>query len=240
MAELERAEAPMATKTLATRVTVTEGGGVVRERIMVEKVEEARIAIDDGLSGDIADHLSSCPYENIKGYILMNEARIAKLEATIADQNRELEKLRSKPLNKLVSLNGSEEYVFLGELRLLKQVREIDGSQRNSPLSSPAASDEEGETWPLGNIKCRRTVAEHRTGVTSLAYHNGVLYSGAYDGTTKIFNAESGQLIRTVRGHTLSVWSTAVHAQSNRFFTAGSDGTIKVSALLWANKHLEF
>ncbi|KAJ3291294.1 hypothetical protein HK104_006195 [Borealophlyctis nickersoniae] len=48
MAELEHAEAPVATKTVKTRVFVTEGGGVVRERIVLEEVEEARIAVDDG------------------------------------------------------------------------------------------------------------------------------------------------------------------------------------------------
>jgi hypothetical protein len=43
-----------------------------------------------------------------------------------------------------------------------------------------------GQSWPGGAVECRRTIQEHRTGVTSLAYYDGLLYSGAYDGAIKV------------------------------------------------------
>ncbi|RUP45741.1 WD40-repeat-containing domain protein [Jimgerdemannia flammicorona] len=86
----------------------------------------------------------------------------------------------------------------------------------------------DAETWPHGDIECRRTIAEHTCGVTSLAYSHGLIYAGAHDGSTKVFDADTGELVNALHGHEMSVWALAVDSVSNRFFSAGSDGTIKV------------
>ncbi|RUS13794.1 hypothetical protein BC937DRAFT_94765, partial [Endogone sp. FLAS-F59071] len=137
------------------------------------------------------------------------------------------------------------------------------------------------ETWPHGDIECRRTISEYSCGVTSLAYSRGLIYSGAHDGSTKVsdlvdvpqsafcqvvlhkrinpidtkttdhyvdwinhgcvlivtfvsffipmqvFNVDTGELINSLHGHQMSVWALAVDPASGRFFSAGSDGTIK-------------
>jgi WD40 repeat protein len=84
-------------------------------------------------------------------------------------------------------------------------------------------------TWPDGDIECRRTIQEHKTGVTSIATFQGEFFTGAYDGCIKVFNADSGKLVKDIQAHSLSVWSIAIHEQSRQFFSAGSDGQIKVN-----------
>ena len=97
--------------------------------------------------------------------------------------------------------------------------------------SSGATVDGNGDiivqSWPTGDIECRRTISDHRAGVTSLAQHQGLLFSGAYDGTIKVFDTGMGRLVKSVAGHQLSVWTVAIHAESSAFFSAGSDGYIK-------------
>jgi len=40
--------------------------------------------------------------------------------------------------------------------------------------------------FPLGELTCLTTLAEHSCGVTSLAFDRGTLYSGGHDGSTKV------------------------------------------------------
>ena len=43
--------------------------------------------------------------------------------------------------------------------------------------------------FPLGELTCLTTLAEHSCGVTSLAFDRGTLYSGGHDGNTKVVQA---------------------------------------------------
>ncbi|CAG8768550.1 18484_t:CDS:10 [Gigaspora margarita] len=161
----------------------------------------------------VKDHLEVCVYEKFKGYIQKNDARVEQLERTIEEQQREFEKLlllvkKSRPdimpSIDSVTVNGNGiDYHSLGE------GNEID-------------------TFPLGEITCRQTISEHTCGVTSLAYNKGLIYAGAHDGSAKVFKADSGQMIKNLHGHRMSVWALAVSSENERFFSAGSDGTIKV------------
>ena len=54
------------------------------------------------------------------------------------------------------------------------------------------------------------------------------VFAGAHDGSTKVFDIESGQLLKDLKGHTMSVWGLAVMPSGDRYFSAGSDGSIKV------------
>jgi WD40 repeat protein len=89
-------------------------------------------------------------------------------------------------------------------------------------------------------VECRRTISDHRTGVTSLSYHDGNIYSGAYDGSIKVFNAESGQMVRNLHGHQLSVWALGVSDDGRRLFSAGSDGTINAWDISSTGEEAEF
>ncbi|CAG8476231.1 179_t:CDS:10, partial [Racocetra persica] len=166
-----------------------------------------------GTINTVKDHIEVCVYEKFKNYIQKNNARIEQLEKTIEEQQRKFEKLLllvKKSKSEIVSsvdpvtINGNGiDYHQLGE-------------------------DDEIDTFPLGEMTCRRTISEHTCGVTSLAYDKGLIYAGAHDGSAKIFKADSGRMVKDLHGHQMSVWALAVSPENERFFSAGSDGTIKV------------
>ncbi|KAI8807782.1 WD40-repeat-containing domain protein [Cladochytrium replicatum] len=164
-----------------------------------------------GTLTSVNQHLADCAFEKIKGYIDFNEKRVAKLEAKLLEQTQELEAFR-----KLLDSIGTQSPKAT--------------SSAETVVSSPVRTSamEVDEPWPNGNIRCIKIISDHKAGVTSLSYYSGMLYSGAYNGSVMVFNAQTGAPIRTIdNAHNLSVWSLAMHAPSHRFFSSGSDGTIK-------------
>ncbi|KAG9291620.1 hypothetical protein G9A89_022039 [Geosiphon pyriformis] len=168
-----------------------------------------------GTTKGAKDHLEHCVYEKLKTYIESNNTRILTLEKKIEEQQCELQKLRqliktprkdhgSSTMSTVVNVNGRDYHSLVDDL------------------------DFEIDTFPTGDIVCRRTISEHTCGVTSLDFNNGLIFAGAHDGSTKIFQADSGIIIKNLHGHQMSVWALAVHSEGERFFSAGSDGKIKV------------
>ncbi|KAG0269722.1 hypothetical protein DFQ27_002391 [Actinomortierella ambigua] len=98
----------------------------------------------------------------------------------------------------------------------------INGQNGNTPVRTIVS------TFPQDEITCHRTITEHKCGVTSVAVHDRHLFAGAHDGSTKVFDIESGALLKSFKSHTMSVWGLAIAPTGERFFSAGSDGTIKV------------
>ena len=85
----------------------------------------------------------------------------------------------------------------------------------------------------LGLIRSQDpSIAGHENGVTSLVYSkNGkLLISGGHDHLIKIWDAESGKLIKTLKGHTKDVTSLALHPSGSLFASSSADGTVR----LWA------
>lgn len=67
----------------------------------------------------------------------------------------------------------------------------------------------------------------HKDGVLCCQYDNNkLLMTGSYDTTIKIWNTDTGELIRTLRGHTMGVKSLIFDDQ--KLITGGLDSTIKV------------
>jgi len=62
--------------------------------------------------------------------------------------------------------------------------------------------------------------------ITSLCYHNSVLYSGCRDATIKSWNAELGRCLHTFTGHLSVVRS--VCATKAGVFSGSADGTVRV------------
>jgi len=62
----------------------------------------------------------------------------------------------------------------------------------------------------------------------SIAFdNNDILASGSDDSTIKLWNKNTGDLLRTIKGHNESVWSIAF--DNNDILASGfSDGTIKL------------
>ncbi|KAJ3301876.1 hypothetical protein HDU76_005615 [Blyttiomyces sp. JEL0837] len=108
--------------------------------------------------------------------------------------------------------------------------------ERDAMVGEAIEYEVENKSWPGGAIECRQTITEHESGVTSLAYHEGTLYSGAYDGSIQVHDMDTGNLIKSVQGHKKTVWTLALHPETQRFFSAGSDGFIKA----WSTEENDF
>ncbi|GME76207.1 unnamed protein product [Ambrosiozyma monospora] len=80
--------------------------------------------------------------------------------------------------------------------------------------------------WRKGVYQIRPFLG-HDDGVLCCQYDNGkLLMTGSYDKTIKIWNVETGELIRTLRGHTRGVKTLAFDEQ--KLISGGFDNTIKV------------
>ncbi|KAL7748930.1 E3 ubiquitin-protein ligase traf7 [Sorochytrium milnesiophthora] len=187
-----------------------------------------------GITSSVADHLKACVYEQIKTYLEATDARINKLHEKIEEQEKEIDRLRlyiSRSVKHPTILPSD------GTISPMSAVINGNGGSGSHDGSDMAVDDrdngEEGAEvvdtgFPYGDIQCRRTIREHTCGVTSLAYNNGTIFAGAHDGSVKIFDAETGNVIDSHRHHRESVWSMAVHNDTSRLFSASKDQTIGV------------
>ncbi|KAF9585585.1 hypothetical protein BGW38_001671 [Lunasporangiospora selenospora] len=178
---------------------------------------------------DLRDHLQTCVYERFKGYIEVTNKRFETLESMISEQSRQIENLqRIIRSGKSVNYSGGSSS-NLAALALLSTEPDLisnDISSRGE--SSSGARRQVVSTFPHDEITCHRTISAHTCGVTSVAVSQDRVYAGAHDGSTKVFDISTGELIRDAKGHTMSVWGLAVMPSGDRYFSAGSDGTIKV------------
>ncbi|KAI8853522.1 WD40-repeat-containing domain protein [Chytridium lagenaria] len=158
-----------------------------------------------GSGVELVQHLLDCVFEKMKDFISLTQTRIEELQGQVKTQQTEITELKKR--------------IASGAAILDPSVIDVE------PPDLDSQSDV--DTWPYGEMECKRTILEHKTGVTSLAYHDSTLVSGAYNGVIKIFNSDSGRLLRNINAHDLSVWALAIHPESNRFFSTGSDCTIK-------------
>jgi WD40 repeat protein/cellulose biosynthesis protein BcsQ len=70
----------------------------------------------------------------------------------------------------------------------------------------------------------------HRDSVSAVAWHPAlpILATGGDDGSVKVWDAGSGQLVRTLDGQQGLVFSVSWDARGERLATGGSDGSVKV------------
>lgn len=80
--------------------------------------------------------------------------------------------------------------------------------------------------WRKGIYKIKKFDG-HSDGVLCCQYdNNNLLMTGSYDKTIKIWNVDTGKLLRTLTGHTRGVRTLAFDEQ--KLISGGLDGTIKV------------
>ncbi|KAF8975921.1 hypothetical protein BGZ46_008724 [Entomortierella lignicola] len=185
-----------------------------------------------GTMRDAKEHLQNCVYERFKGYIESTNNRFAKLESLLADQSREIEKLQR-------IIRTGKGVVYTADTTSGDSASLTVGSNesQNDQQGSTSAGTKRTivSTFPHDEITCHRTIASHPCGVTSVAVNKDKVFAGAHDGSTKVFDINSGDILKDFKGHTMSVWGLAVMPSGDRFFSAGSDGTIKVWDWLMEN-----
>lgn len=82
-----------------------------------------------------------------------------------------------------------------------------------------------GFNWKTGRCSIK-TFKGHENGVTCLQFDDNILATGSYDTTIKIWNIESGEVIRTLRGHSGAV--RTLQFDDSKLISGSFDKTIKI------------
>lgn len=104
------------------------------------------------------------------------------------------------------------------------------------PPTTAAVLPISARLWDLATGPGRMTILDLGTLVGLAASPDGKLIAvGSWDGSATIYNAETGELIATLRGHTQNVWGVAFSPDAKMLATTSWDGT----ARLWNLSTLE-
>ena len=100
----------------------------------------------------------------------------------------------------------------------------LDGSEKVLPPNLSVKDSESPEKEPL------TILTGHNKRVSSLVFSSDgqQIISGSYDGTVKIWNARSGDVIKTLIGYAHGVESVSSSPDSKRIISGGYDATLKV------------
>ncbi|KAI1464523.1 sulfur controller 2 [Daldinia caldariorum] len=80
--------------------------------------------------------------------------------------------------------------------------------------------------WKYGRCAIKTFTGQHTNGVTCLQFDDNMLATGSYDSTIKLWNIETGEVIRTLRGHTSGIRALQF---DDRILVSGSlDGDLRV------------
>lgn len=83
-----------------------------------------------------------------------------------------------------------------------------------------------GSNWKYGRYFIKTFRGEHTNGVTCLQFEENILATGSYDSTVKLWNIETGQVVRTLQGHTSGIRALQF---DDRLLVSGSlDKTVKI------------
>jgi F-box/WD-40 domain protein MET30 len=82
-----------------------------------------------------------------------------------------------------------------------------------------------GTNWKYGRYSTK-ILKGHANGVMCLQFDDRVLMTGSYDATVKIWDLETGKVMRTLTGHTQGI--RCLHFDDARLITGSLDNTIKV------------
>lgn len=82
-----------------------------------------------------------------------------------------------------------------------------------------------GFNWKTGRCSIK-TFKGHDNGVTCLQFDHQIMATGSYDTTIKIWNIETGEVLRTLRGHTSAV--RTLQFDDSKLISGSFDKTIKI------------
>ncbi|MBP0029752.1 DnaJ domain-containing protein [Roseofilum sp. Guam] len=130
-------------------------------------------------------------------------------------------------------------YTYRAEADFLK-VKQIKLEQTTASVSYPVETPKEEEPIPepesppkedsikSSDWQCLHILADHKDGVSSCAISaQGLVISGSYDCTVKLWNLKTGDLLRTIEDHSDRVNAVALSADGQSFASACQNGTIK-------------
>ncbi|KAL1412924.1 Lissencephaly-1 [Vanrija albida] len=129
---------------------------------------------------------------------------------------------------------GLLEKKWTSVIRLQKKIMDLES--RNAALVAELASPTRAVTSSASNAlflpraPARHSLSSHRAPITRVAFHPTwtVLASASEDATVKIWDWESGDFERTVKGHTKAVADVDFDPKGNLMVTCSSDLTIKL------------
>nr|WP_290225862.1 serine/threonine-protein kinase [Trichocoleus desertorum] len=114
----------------------------------------------------------------------------------------------------------------------------ISGPRSSTPISQPVSSKPPSSSHAfsgppksqLALWKCVGTLTGHSSWVMSLAISSRkqILVSGSLDDTLKIWNLQTGNLIRTLPGHLKAVNSVAISPDGQLLVSGSDDTTVKI------------
>lgn len=83
-----------------------------------------------------------------------------------------------------------------------------------------------GSNWKYGRCSIKIFRGEHTNGITCLQFDDSMLATGSYDNTIKLWNMETCDVIRTLKGHTSGI--RALQFDSRVLVSGSLDGTVKI------------
>ncbi|KAI8901996.1 WD40-repeat-containing domain protein [Globomyces pollinis-pini] len=172
----------------------------------------------------VKEHLSSCPYHQLRAFINNTDQRLAHLETMVLEQQGIIKTL----LKGKLSISNGTKASPTNDDSMDQQMPSRDISSSNESLQSQNDEIVAHHNWSESGMTCVSTISSLRSGITSLAHNNGTLFAGSYDGSVKIFDSYSGVLDRTFQGHQLSVWSLALDTHRNHLYSGSSDARINI------------
>jgi WD40 repeat protein len=99
------------------------------------------------------------------------------------------------------------------------------------------------DIWQVDTGECLRSLKGHLKSLVCVAFapthfdapeYSGehapfpLLATGSQDSTIRLWNIESGQCVKTLKGHSYAVWSVAFHPSGNLLVSGSNDSTVKL------------
>ncbi|KAJ2681389.1 SCF ubiquitin ligase complex subunit cdc4, partial [Coemansia spiralis] len=99
---------------------------------------------------------------------------------------------------------------------------------RSQPPVAEAEGDDDGRRGTRVNPYLVRPLAGHTDSVRAVAGHGNIVVSGSYDCTIRVWNAETGECVHRLEGHTSKVYTIVLDPDHHAIFSGSMDGMIRV------------
>jgi F-box/WD-40 domain protein MET30 len=159
------------------------------------------------------------------------ERRAMGLEAETANPSRASSEAPSEsaiPLSDCAVVEGHKRHAEESEPPEAKRQRRISEPQQLSVRPWKDVYRDRfkvGTNWKYGRYQLK-ILKGHENGVMCLQMNGTILASGSYDGTIKIWDLETGKVLRTLVGHTSGI--RCLQFSGSRLFSGGMDRTIRI------------